>query len=157
MYMKGHFDGYGNPYTQIVESARTLFVQKSPLELLEFSMKCTGNNLKGAIESSKWLLNCDKMCPLLVNPLQRIVLFPTRSPKHEENIWFNPHHIKRTTGTRGQTTVQFSNGTSIDIPQRLSSFNSKIQTAEQLEKITAEMAKGFYTMVLDPGKRMEKK
>lgn len=156
MYMIGKHDSHGNVYTRVKEKERTLFVNKSPLEILEYSIKCIGFNLRGALESSKWLLNNEKMCPIMVNPLHRIVLFPTKSPKHQDNIWFNPTHIKRTSNDKGNTLVIFTDTSTLTIPVRLSSFNHKIQTAEQLEKLTREMSEGNYTLVLDSVQRLGK-
>lgn len=149
MYMMGNFDRQGNWYTRIKETDRTLFVNKTPLEILDYSIKCNGYTLKGAMESSKWLLKNEKMCPIVVNPIYRIVLFPTKSPKHEENMWFNPIHIKRTSSDKGSTQVIFSDSSTLSIPIRLSSFNHKIQKAEQLENITKEMAMGTFTIVIN--------
>lgn len=152
MFMVGHYDRYGIICTRVKERDRTLFVNKSPIEILDYSIKCIGFDLKGAIGSSKWLLNNEKMCPIMVNPIHRIILFPTKSPKNEDNMWLNPIHIKRTSNDKGKTLVIFSDSSTLSIPMRLSSFNHKIQTAEQLGKLTEEMAHGRYVMVLNSEK-----
>ncbi|MEQ2525141.1 competence protein ComK [Bacillaceae bacterium CLA-AA-H227] len=118
MYMIGHYDRYGNPFTQIVETGRTIFINKSPIEVLECSLRATGFTLDGAIESSKWILKMEKMVPIVANPFQEVVLFPTRSLKHEDNIWLNPYHIRRTSNINGKTLIIFSNHSSLYIPTR---------------------------------------
>ncbi|MGM0901293.1 MAG: hypothetical protein ACQEXB_09385 [Bacillota bacterium] len=47
----------------------------------------------------------------------------------------------------------FNNGTTLTVPIRLSSFNTKLQNAEQLEKMTVGMANDPSTFVLDPDKK----
>ncbi|TKC19097.1 hypothetical protein FA727_06000 [Robertmurraya kyonggiensis] len=157
MYMIGHYDRYGNPFTQIVETDRTIFINKSPIEVLAYSLRCTGFTLDGAIESSKWIMKMDKMVPVVANPYQEVILFPTRSLTHEDNIWFNPYQIRRTSNIKGKTLIILSNHSSLYIPTRLTSFNTKIQTAEQLKKLTTEASNGTYMMVLEPEKRKEEK
>ncbi|WP_420489778.1 competence protein ComK [Neobacillus drentensis] len=37
-----------------------------------------------------------RFCPVMVNPYQGVCLFPIKSPKKQECIWFNPQHIEKT-------------------------------------------------------------
>ncbi|MBM4765104.1 hypothetical protein GNT69_22975 [Bacillus sp. B15-48] len=96
------------------------------------------------------------MCPIMFNLVERIVLFPTRSPKHEETIWLNPAHIKRTLSVNKKTLIIFSNGSSLLIPARLSSLNTKIQNAEQLESLTSNTNLHIHTFILDTNNRKTK-
>ncbi len=138
MYMRGIFDRHGKMCTLVKETRKTFIVDQSPLEILEESIRQIGYNLSGAMETSKLLLGNIHHCPVLVNPIQRIVLFPTRSPFHEGCIWFNPAHTKRTTSLNRKTHITFSNGKTLIFPAKLSSFNCKIKRAEQLEEITRD-------------------
>lgn len=152
-FMTGCFDRHGNLCTLVHETERLVMVNKSPLKVLDYSIRCIGFDLRGAMETSKWLLDQTQMCPIMINPILRIVLFPTKSHLHEDNIWFNPHHIKRTIGSKGKSKIQFSDGSSITIPARLSSFNHKLQTAEQLKSMTIETANKPFTFVLNPKRK----
>lgn len=157
MFMTEHLDRYGNQYTLIRDTSGLTAVSRSTLNIMDDSIRCIGFDLRGAVGTSKWLLDQTAMCPVMINPIDRIVLFPTRSHHHEENIWFNPHHIKRTIGISGKTKILFTDGTSLTIPTRLSSFNSKLQTAEQLMNLTIESANKPFTFVLNPKKKICKK
>jgi competence protein ComK len=157
MYMRGHNDRFGKTCTEVHETNRTFLVDMSPLEILALSIKCIGYNLSGAIETSRDLLGDVYMCPILVNPIDRIVVFPTRTHKHEDTIWFNPFHIKRTRSFTLKTNVLLSNGSSILVPTKLSSFNTKIQNAEQLQDLTVGPPKHPVVFLLDPKKRKKGK
>ncbi|WP_077214925.1 competence protein ComK [Bacillus dakarensis] len=61
-------------------------------------------------------------------------LWSIRSTKHEENIWFNPQHIKRTASSNRNTIIQFSNGSTLFIPTRLTSFNHKTTNSRAARK-----------------------
>jgi competence protein ComK len=136
MEMTGYYDRNGKFCTLVIETARTFIVDKSPLEIISDSIVCIGYDLRGATETAKKLLGNIYICPVLVNPNDRIVLFPTLSPKHIECVWFNPFHIKRTESLNRKTYIIYSNGQTRLIRAKLSSFNCKIKQAEQLEGMT---------------------
>ncbi|MEH7524940.1 competence protein ComK [Bacillus sp. JJ1503] len=138
MRMTGFYDSNGKMCTLVTETRKTFMVDQSPLEILDESIRCIGYDLKGAMITAKRLLGNVHHCPVLVNPIHRIVLFPTKSGLHEECTWFNPVHIKRTNSLNNQTTITFSNGQTITIPGKLSSFNCKIKRAEHLEEMTRD-------------------
>lgn len=153
MFMRGHYDRNGKQCTEINEANRIFIVDRSPLEVLSDSIRCIGFNLRGAMETSRWLLGDVHMCPIMVNPVHQIVLFPTRSPKHDETIWLNPAQIKRTTSINRKTSIEFYNGHTLIIPTRLSSFNHKLKTAEQFKDLTISTAENPFSFILDPERR----
>jgi competence protein ComK len=157
MSMAGIYDRHGKLCTLVRETEKTFIVDKSPTEILEESICWVGYDFKGAMLASKRLLGDIQMCPIMANPIERIVLFPTQSYKHVETIWLNPAHIRRTTSINGQTLVRFTNGTKLLIPSRLSSFNTKIQNAEQLEDMTSRGPNRTFSFILDPKKRKRQK
>lgn len=138
MWMTGYFDRYGKMCTLVKEKTRMFMVDQSPLEILSKSIECIGYDLRGAMDTSKRLLGDIHHCPVLVNPIDRIVLFPTKSPYHEECTWFNPVHIKRANNLDRKTFIMFSNGETMTFPATVSSFHSKTKRAEQLEDMTKD-------------------
>lgn len=136
MYREGRYNEYGKLCTKVTQTDQTFLVDRSPMTILEDSIKCIGFNLKGAMSTAKWILGNTSMCPVMVNPIKRICVFPHKSAKKADAMWFNPTHIMKTTSLYRNTNVQFSNGLCIKVPMRLSSFNTKLATAEQLRDIT---------------------
>ncbi|WP_053360952.1 competence protein ComK [Bacillus sp. FJAT-27251] len=157
MHMAGHYDRNGKLCSLVFETNRILIVDKSPLEIIADSIRWIGFNLKGAMESARWLLGSTHMCPLVVNPIQQIVLFPTRAARHEDTIWFNPEPIFRTYSQRRNTIILFTNGSTLTVPIRLTSFNTKLQSAEQLKIITRATANHTFSFILDPATRPVRK
>lgn len=131
MCMCGVLDRYGRHCTVVRETTRIFIVDRSPLEILNDSIRCVGYTLKGAIETSKWYMGNKYMCPLMVNPVFNIVVFPSRTAKHMETVWFNPLHIVRTNSINSQTQIKFTNESTIIIPMKLCAFNNRLKTAEQ--------------------------
>jgi competence protein ComK len=156
MYMVGHYDRNGKLCTLVTEVSRTFIVDQSPLQVLEYSIKCIGFDLKGALTSSKWILGEMKMYPVMVNPIQKICLFPIKSIKHYDTLWFNPVHIFRTKGIKRKTEIEFKNGQTMIVDSRISAFNHKLQTADQLKNMTIELGKNPFVFILDSKKRKNK-
>jgi competence protein ComK len=157
MSMAGIYDRHGKLCTLVRETEKSFIVDKSPSEILDESICWIGYDLKGALIASKRLLGDIQMCPVMVNPIERIVLFPTHSHKQAGTLWLNPAHIRRTTSMNRQTLVRFTNGTVLLIPSRLSSFNTKVQNAEQLEDLTSRGPTSTFSFILNPSKRKRKK
>jgi len=156
MYMMSHYDRHGKLCTLIIETNRTFIVDQSPQEILKESIRRIGFSLQGAIDAAKYYLGDVNMCPIMVNPILRIVLFPTRSPKHEETIWLNPQQIRRTTSINGRAMITFNNEKTLVVAARLPAFNTKLQNAEQLEKMTRIDDPEYVSFVIDPKKRRTK-
>jgi competence protein ComK len=134
-YMVGFFDRNANPCTLVRETERIFVVERSPLEILDDSIRCIGFNLKGAMETAKSLLGNKQMCPVMVNPVYQICVFPIKSSKYIDTIWFNPNHIARTLSFKLNTQVEFTNGITIMVTSKLYSFNNKLQIAEQFRNM----------------------
>ncbi|MFP5108540.1 competence protein ComK [Neobacillus sp. C211] len=152
MYMAGQYDRNAKLCTIVTELDRTFIVDKSPLEILNDSIRCIGFDLRGAMETARWLLGNKNMCPIMVNPVHRICVFPDKSSKHNDTKWFNPVHITRTISSNQQALIEFTNGLTITVPMKLYSFNRKLQTAEQFMKMTIGIEKDPFSFEKDPRK-----
>jgi competence protein ComK len=142
MYMAGFYDCQAKACTLVRETERIFVVHQSPLEILEYSIKKVGYNLKGAMETSREA-NGSKMCPIMVNLLQKLVVFPTHSAKHVETMWLNPDQIQRTYRSKRikrKTNIEFKNGLIISVDSRLTFFNDKLKRAEQYRDTTIAAA-----------------
>lgn len=151
--MQGFYDRNGKRCTLVRELDKTFTVDRSPLHILEDSIKCIGYDLKGAMASAKWILGEIHMPPVMINPIQSICVFSDKSAKNEDTIWFNPVHIVRTISYKKKTYIEFSNGITLILHCSVSSFNTKLQNAMQLRNLTTEMGKNPISMILDPSKR----
>jgi competence protein ComK len=149
MYMAGFYDRRNNPCTIVRETNRMFVVGKSPLEILEFSIKKVGYTLEGTMKTSREH-NGKTMCPIMVNLLLELVIFPTQSAKHVETMWLNPNQIHRTDYAKyidRKTNIEFKNGNIITVDSRLSSLNDKLKRAEQYRDTTVAAAKPSLSLI----------
>jgi competence protein ComK len=132
-----------------MEGKHTIFVDQTPIQLLNANLKFMCSNLTGAIDGARAILGKNiSMCPIIINYTQGICIFPTKSPFKDNNIWFNPQHIIKTEPHGSKTDVYLSNGITIHIGQSQSSFHHKIQKAEQLLRIIQYRGNGTMTFLL---------
>ncbi|MCM3118447.1 competence protein ComK [Neobacillus sp. MER 74] len=135
--LTGEYDGYGKLCSRVMAGGASFLVNRSPLQILDDTLIYIGYDLRGAMGSAKIILGERSRCPIIVNPYQGICLFPNNSPNNADCIWFNPEHIVRTKAMgRNQTEVELSNGHSIIVDSRLTSFNNKIHKANKLMQIS---------------------
>jgi competence protein ComK len=157
MYMYGFYDRNGKVCTLVTQFDRVFIVDRSPLEILDDSLRCIGFNLKGAMDTSKIIMGNNMMCPVMINHIHNICVFPDKSHKNEDAIWFNPYHILRTQSLKRKTHIEFRNRKVLIIDSKLFSFNHKLKSAEQLSKITIENANNPVCFIIEPPKKIRKR
>jgi competence protein ComK len=155
MNMVGVLDRNAKPCTLITEVGRKFIVDKSPLEIIKDSIKCIGFcfDIRESTQATKWILGDIHMCPVMINPIHRICVFPNKAPKNEDTMWFNPLHIIRTGTSKGWTTVEFTNGLILEVPCRLTAFNNKWKAADELRDITVEIASNPISILFEPRRK----
>ncbi len=141
----GEFVLWGKLCTRIMERHYSFIIEKPPLDVLDDAIREIGFNLKGAIECSKETLGKTSMVPIMINPAQRVCMFPTISPFKHNCVWFNPMHIIDTKSNGRHTIVYLSNHTTIPVEMRLATFNAKWHTAKKYCEQISERALGEIT------------
>ncbi|WP_230496762.1 competence protein ComK [Pseudoneobacillus rhizosphaerae] len=151
--MMGEYNHYGKLCTRIMELDKTFLVDKEPLAVLNDTINYIDFDLKGAQPETKLIKENVNICPILGNPLHSICAFPSQAYKSDDTIWFNPIHIVKTSAHGRHTLVDLSNGYSIEVHSRLSSFNQKWQNAQFLRRMTTKREKSPFTLIVDQKKK----
>jgi competence protein ComK len=130
----GEYDEYGNLCTRIIEGEKTFVLKESPVEQIEKTLLSYGSDFNGALNSSKHILGPIKMHPIKINEKKEIWLFPTKSFKKKNCVWFNLYHIINTEPHGAKTKVFMSYGHTFMVNMKESAFNHKRQKALQLRE-----------------------
>lgn len=148
--LTGEYDPFGNLCTRVIEGEKTFLVKMKPIALIDKTLLQQGCNLKGALESSRFLLGPIKMVPIKVNPTLDIWLFPSKSYKMDNCVWFALSHIQKAKaiGLR-KTDVALSFGHHITIEMKESSFAMKRQHAVDLKEIILKNSNHPLTFSID--------
>ncbi|MED4206830.1 competence protein ComK [Neobacillus mesonae] len=81
----------GELFTKVIEGDDMFLVAMTPLQFINQSLIKYGSDLKGALNSSKKLLGeKQKKYPIKISLSLDIYLFPTKSIKREDCVWFAP-------------------------------------------------------------------
>jgi competence protein ComK len=151
--MLGEYNRYGKLCTRVVELDKSFLVDKSPLEVLNDTTHYIGFDFKRNMRTTKMSWGKGNICPVIVNPIHGICMFPNKAHYHTDTIWFNPLHIVKTWAVGAHTVVDLSTGFSIEIHSRLSGFNRKLQHAKQLGKLILDRGKSPITFILEKKKQ----
>jgi competence protein ComK len=147
----GEYDHYGKLCTRFIEGEDTFVLNESPVKKIDKTLLNYGSSFKGALESSKYILGPIKMPPIKINENKGIWLFPTRSFKRKNCVWFNLDHILHTKPLGVSKTLVFMNyGHTIIINMKESAFNQRRQKTQQLRDSIiknhkhVELKQGFF-------------
>jgi competence protein ComK len=127
----------GHLYTFVLEEEEAFLVAMAPIKLIDQSLISYGSSFSGALKSSTYLLGKDrKKYPIKIDASLDIWLFPTKSYRQDNCVWFALNHV-RDTLPLGQkyTKILLSNGHTFELGMREWSFRSKLRTTENLRDI----------------------
>lgn len=88
---------HANPYyTKVIESDRTLIIEKTPLEIMRDSCKHYRTNFETIMESSKNDLENRSKPPIMLTHSNNrpLLFFPLLSPVIHKNSWVAYHAVK---------------------------------------------------------------
>lgn len=120
--------------TRVMEMEESFLVNKPPLEVLKDTLNYPGFTLAGAVYSARKILSPARIPPFVVSPRQGVILFPTKSMRKPDCIYFNHEHIILGRANGSDTLLLLANKTSMTIKGRLTPFNYKRSMAYQLRK-----------------------
>jgi competence protein ComK len=137
--LTGIYGRHGHLQTLVIETGKTFRVNNSSEQILNNSLKRMGTTLRRALDDARANLGNLNMCPIKINSKLGVYMFPSKSPKRPDCVWFSLVHIKgvRSIG-KNKTKVYFSHDHSIIVDCTLESFKTKLHRALKLRRIIAE-------------------
>lgn len=125
----------GELYTFVVHDEEVFLVAMPPMKLIDKTLMSYGSSFKGAIKSSQLLLGENrKMYPIKIDSSLDIWIFPTKSYKKENCVWFALNHVLDTKPRGVQLTKVFlTNGHTIELAMKESAFREKRRNTDELK------------------------
>lgn len=149
--LTGIYGHHGHLQTLVIETGKTFRVNNATEQILNKSLNKMGTTLRGAMDYAKANLGNMNMCPIKMNSQMGLYLFPSKSPKRPDCVWFSLIHVKGAMALgKNKTKVLLSHGHSIVVDSTLTSFKSKYHRALKLRKIIAENENCPITFYLEP-------
>ncbi len=117
----------GRIYSKVLELKGVLYVDLTPLMILENSCSYYGASLEGRRQGTKVISSITHKPPIAIDPMSDLYFFPTTSPKRSECIWISLHHVLDYNSTSiSNTLVIFTNKQEMEFPISPSSFKTQI-------------------------------
>ncbi|MEH7248585.1 competence protein ComK [Neobacillus niacini] len=125
----------GELYTFVVHDDDVFLVAMPPMKLIDKTLMSYGSSFKGAIKSSQLLLGKNrKMYPIKIDASLDIWIFPTKSYKKENCVWFALNHVIDTKPQGVQFTKVFlTHGHTIELAMKESAFREKRRNTDELK------------------------
>lgn len=79
--------------TIALEGNQTLFIQQTPLQLIQQAALKGGSDYNGRRRSITYLTGVKKKIPIPLYPQKNIYAFPTHSPHHQDCYWIFFHQV----------------------------------------------------------------
>ncbi len=136
LYLVGSNNEFGPSCTIMTEDKKLIQLDQKSEDLIDASLNFLGYDFKGAVRGAKSIVGNKKQCPIMLHPVHSICIFPHKSKRKKELYWFNLDYIDMTYPKGKDTEVEFSNGHTLLIDTHINNFKAKLQTAEQLKRVT---------------------
>lgn len=149
--LTGIYGHYGHLQTMVIDLEKTYRVNGSSEQIIDTTLKKMGSSLRGALDGAKANLGNLKMYPIKINSRSGLYLFPSKSPKKPDCVWFSLFHVKRAnTFGKNKTKVFLSQGHTIIIDCTLTSFKNKLHRAQELRRRISLNENSPVTFFLEP-------
>lgn len=139
-------------YSEVLEVDEAFTVALKPIEVIKNSCDYFGCQYDGRRGGTRSLTGYTHKAPIAIEPSSSIYFFPTTSPEKESCVWLAQNHIagfsKKDTF---ETTVIFSNKTSVNVPVSYSTFENQLSRTSilklRLDHRIAEVGKKYRTQM----------
>lgn len=129
------FNEQGKLGAMVLQNGELIYMDISPTKLVDYSIRCYGSSLRGAIDGTRLILGDISMPPVVVSEKLGLYWFPSKSPASYDCVWLSAGHVDRFTPVgKEHTKVIFTNGSSMILNCSNYSFEKKHQRACWLKK-----------------------
>lgn len=129
--------------TIVYETDDEFFVKKSTFCIIDESCKFFGSSYIGRFEGTKALTGYNYKSPILIEETNKIVFFPTNSPRNNNCGWISLNNIKNVLKFDTKSLIIFKGNKSIKIDMSYHSLENQILRATKLKCVVDEILKKF--------------
>ncbi|GGC74113.1 competence transcription factor [Thalassobacillus devorans] len=123
---------YGKVLTEVIETGARHELPVHPSRLVDEACRYFASSLPGRLAGTKQVAGFTHKPPIVISQSMGIYFFPTISPKRKDCSWISHSHIRSFDSLDGyQTTIEFTNGSSIVVPVSPGMIANQIQRTAQ--------------------------
>lgn len=121
--------------TKIIEKEREFIVNVPVFKIIENSCEYFGSSYLGRHEGTKKLIGITHKAPIIIEETNKLIYFPTSSPRLFNCSWIGLNHIKNYQSNNGKTVLSFNNDEKISLDISFGSFDNQVLRATKLESV----------------------
>ena len=122
----------------VYEKDNTYIVSKSADKIMEDSCEYYGSSLKGRQQGSANILKFTHKLPIIVEETNKIIFFPTASPRLNSCSWINLNNILEYERHEKGCKIIFKDGIVVELPISYGMVNNQIMRSSRLSMIYDE-------------------
>lgn len=123
----------GQVHTEVLEREECFNISLCPSYVIDNSCRYFASSLDGRIAGTKQLTSFTHKPPIVISEAMGIYFFPIISPKRKDCTWIAHKYIRSYNGEPNKTTtVQFTNGISVNLPVSDGMFANQVQRTAHL-------------------------
>lgn len=122
----------GEKQTKVYEEEREFIINKTPLEIIDDSCRFFGSSYLGRFEGTKSLVGYNYKSPIIIEETNKIIFFPTTSPRLAECIWVSLNNIKDYLSENNYSLLILKNNKKIKINISFNTLENQILRSTKL-------------------------
>lgn len=120
----------------VYEDKNMIVIDDTPNNIIKKSCLRYGSSFEGRLKSSELLTGSNYKSPIVVSGTNRLIFFPTSSPRLKSVAWINMINIDKIyyNALKHVTVIAFNNGVLIELNVSLNIINNQLFKSMQLER-----------------------
>lgn len=127
--------------SMVYEKNNTFLVSRAADKIMEDSCEYYGSSLKGRQKGSSNLLHLNHKLPIIVEETNKLVYFPTASPRSNNCSWINLNNILKYERYEKGCRIIFKDNVIVELPISYGMINNQILRSSRLSLIYDERIK----------------
>ena len=121
--------------TEIIEKDNNFIINMNTMDIIKNSCEYFGSSYLGRKEGTKKLIGIKSKCPIIIEETNKLIYFPTSSPRLNNCSWISFNNIKKYINNNGKTTIIFDNNKKLDLEISYGIIDNQILRSSLLESI----------------------
>jgi competence protein ComK len=121
--------------TEIIEKDNNFIINENIMEIIKNSCEYFGSSYLGRKEGTRNLTGITHKSPIIIEETNKLIYFPTESPRLNSCSWIGFNNIKRYINNNGKATIIFDNDKILDLNISYNVLDNQILRSSKLDSI----------------------
>ena len=121
--------------TEVIERDNNFIINMNIMDIIKNSCEYFGSSYLGRKEGTKKLTGITHKSPIIIEESNKLIYFPTESPRLSSCSWIGFNNIKNYINKNGKTTIIFDNDKILDLNISYGIIDNQVLRSSKLESI----------------------